>query len=77
MKLYKLMTINDIAIHIDEGSRAKDLSRVRMRICENGLPSIHTDMQILLTQPSPMHKLTVTSCIGIKALVFVTMVRGL
>jgi hypothetical protein len=38
MKLYKLMTINEIAIHIDDECKAKDLSRVRMRIYEDGLP---------------------------------------
>ena len=36
MKTYKMMLVDNIAIEIDEGCRAKDVSRVRMKVKEDG-----------------------------------------
>jgi hypothetical protein len=37
-KLYKLMIIENITIEPDETCHAKDISRVKMKICEDGDP---------------------------------------
>lgn len=45
MKTYKMMIVDNIVIEIDEGCQAKDISRVRMKILEDGETGNHFPMQ--------------------------------